>query len=67
MARRYYVVFEEGKGWVVMLEEGRNLRVFDTKRPAVEYAKKLGKRNNRPVMVNYKSGATGQKYYDYSE
>jgi hypothetical protein len=66
MSRRYYVVYEEDKGWVVMLEEGANLRVFDTKQPAVEHAKQLGKRNNRAVMVNYKSGATGQQYYDYS-
>jgi hypothetical protein len=65
--RRYYVVYEEGKGWVVMLEQGRNLRVFDTKQPAVEHAKKLGKNNNRPVMVNYKDGRTGQQYYDYAD
>jgi hypothetical protein len=65
--RRYYVVYEEGKGWVVMLEQGRNLRVFDTKQPAVEHAKKLGKNNNRPVMVNYQDGRTGQQYYDYAD
>jgi len=27
----------------------------------------LGRRNNRPVMVNYKSGATGATYYKASE
>jgi len=67
MAQRYYVVYEDGKGWVVMLEQGRNLRVFDTKQPAVEHAKKLGRRNNRSVMVNYKDGRTGQQYYDYAQ
>lgn len=65
MGRRYYVVYEKGKGWVVMLENGPNLRVFETKKPAVEHAKKLGERNNRSVMVNYKNGATGQQYFDY--
>jgi len=63
--RRYYVIFEDGR-WIVMLEQGRNLRVFDTKQPAVEYAKGLGRRNDRPVMVNYKDGRTGQQYYDYA-
>jgi len=63
-AKRYYVIKEDGQ-WKVKLEKGRNLRVFDTKPPAVEHAKKLGKRNNRPVMVNYANGATGQAYYDY--
>jgi len=66
MGRRYYVVYE-GDQWKVMLEEGRTLRTFDTKRPAVEHAKGLGKRNNRAVMVNYKDGRTGQQYYDYAD
>jgi len=66
MARSYYVVHEKDKGWIVMLEQGRNLRVFDTKAPAVEHAKKLGRRNNRDVTVNYKDGRTGQQYYDYT-
>jgi hypothetical protein len=64
MGRRYYVVYEDGQ-WVVMLEEGPNLETFQTKQPAVERAKELGKNNNRNVMVNYKSGATGQQYYEY--
>jgi len=63
-AKRYYVIYEDDR-WKVKLEKGRVLRTFDTKRPAVEHAKGLGKRNDRPVMVNYKSGATGQAYYDY--
>lgn len=64
--RRYYVVFEDGE-WKVMLENGPNLRSFKTKQPAVEHAKKLGRRNDRPVMVNYKDGRTGQQYFDYAE
>jgi hypothetical protein len=63
--RRYYVVYE-GDQWKVMLEEGRTLKNFQSKQPAVEYAKDLGKRNNRPVMINYKDGRTGQQYYDYA-
>jgi len=66
MGRRYYVVYE-GDKWKVMLENGPNLETFETKAPAVERAKELGKRNNRPVMVNYQSGATGQQYYDYAD
>jgi len=65
MARRYYVVYE-GDRWVVMLENGPNLESFPTKGPAVERAKELGRKNNRPVMVNYKDGRTGQDYYDYA-
>lgn len=66
MGRRYYVVFEDGQ-WVVMLENGPNLESFDTKGPAVNRAKQLGKRNDRAVMVNYKDGRTGQQYYDYAD
>ncbi len=66
MGRRYYVVYE-GDQWKVMLEEGRTLRNFETKMPAVEHAKKLGRRNNRAVMVNYKDGRTGQAYFDYKD
>jgi len=66
MGRRYYVVYEDGR-WVVMLENGPNLETFDTKQPAVERAKELGKNNNRAVMVNYRNGATGQQYYDYKD
>lgn len=65
MPRRYYVVYE-GDQCEVMLEEGRTLEVFARKAPAVERAKQLGRRNDRPVMVNYKDGRTGQQYYDYS-
>lgn len=54
MGRRYYVVYKKDRQqWVVMLEEGRNLRTFDRKHPAVKYAKGLGKRNTRNVIVNY--------------
>jgi thiamine kinase-like enzyme len=65
MTRRYYVVYE-GDRWVVMLENGPNIESFATKAPAVERAKELGRKNNRPVMVNFKDGRTGQDYYDYA-
>lgn len=65
MSRRYYVVYE-GDRWEIMLEEGRTLETFATKQPAVARAKQLGRRNSRPVMVNYKDGRTGQQYFDYS-
>jgi len=64
--RRYYVVYE-GDQWKVMLEEGPTLSTHATKQPTVERAKQLGKNNNRPVMVNYADGRTGQAYYDYAE
>lgn len=64
--RRYYVVKEGGR-WVVMLENGPNLETFETKAPAVKRAKELGRNNNRPVMVNFADGRTGQQYYDYSD
>jgi hypothetical protein len=67
MARRYYVVFEDNE-WTVMLEEGRNLKTFGSDRPgAIDYAKKLGRRNKRPVMVNYKDGRTGAAYHSVKE
>jgi hypothetical protein len=66
MGRRYYVVYENGQ-WKVMLERGPTLKTFNTKQPAVEHAKGLGKRNNRAVMVNYQDGRTGQDYFDYKD
>jgi len=67
MARRYYVVFEDNE-WTVMLEEGRNLKTFGSDRSgAIDYAKKLGRRNKRPVMVNYKDGRTGAAYHSVKE
>ena len=71
--RRYYVIYEESRDhpdgeWKVKLEEGRVLRTFGSnRRQAINHAKQLGARNNRPVMVNYKSGATGAEYYDETE
>jgi hypothetical protein len=65
--RRYYVIYEDDQ-WKVKLERGSVIRTFGSSRnKAVRYAKKLGRRNNRPVMVNYKSGATGATYYKASE
>ncbi len=66
--RRYYVVWEAEKGWLVMLEEGPNLEVFGTDRQgAINRAKEMGRRNNRGVWVNYKSGATGAQTYTKDE
>jgi ABC-type antimicrobial peptide transport system ATPase subunit len=66
-AKRYYVIKENGE-WKVKLEKGRVLRTFGTNRKrAIKHAKKLGRRNNRPVMVNYADGATGAEYYSKEE
>jgi len=69
---KYYVVFEDGE-WKAVVSDGYTdstgktvLRTFDTKPPAVEYAKGVAKNNNEALMVNFKSGETGQQYYDYS-
>lgn len=51
-----------------MLEQGRNLKTFGSDRSgAIKYAKKLGRRNKRPVMVNYKDGRTGAAYHSVKE
>lgn len=62
-ARRYYVIFEEDQ-WRVKLEKGRVVSVHGSdRRAAIERARELGRNNSRPVMVNYKDGATGATYY----
>jgi hypothetical protein len=65
-ARRYYVIFENDK-WRVKLEKGRVVSVHRSRRAAVNEAKRLGRSNDRPVMVNYKSGATGAVYYSQDD
>jgi hypothetical protein len=66
-AKRYYVIYEDDE-WKIKLEKGRVIRTFGSNRQrAISKAKKLGRRNNRPVMVNYKSGATGAEYYSKEE
>lgn len=66
-AKRYYVIFEDDQ-WKVKLEKGRVIETFGSNRQrAINKAKKLGRRNNRPVMVNYKSGATGAEYYSQDD
>ena len=66
-ARRYYVIHEDDV-WKVKLEGGRVISTHGSKRrKAIKNAKRLGRNNNRPVMVNYKSGATGAVYYSQSD
>lgn len=71
--RRYYVIYEEkssgsGSEWKVKLEQGPVLSTHGSnRRGAINKAKKLGRRNNRPVMVNYKDGRTGAQYIDETE
>lgn len=66
-AKRYYVIHEDGE-WKVKLEKGRVIRTFGTsRRGAIDHAKQLGRRNGRPVMVNYKDGATGAQYFGADE
>ena len=65
--KRYYVIFEDDE-WKVMLEEGGILRSFGSNRSAaIRYAKNKGEKNSRPVMVNYKSGATGAAYHSVDD
>jgi len=65
-ARRYYVINEDGR-WKVMLEKGRNLSMHRSRRAAIKEAKRLGRNQRRPVMVNYKDGRTGAVYYSVEE
>jgi len=60
--KRYYVI-KEGGEWKVKLEEGRVLAEPGSRQDAIDEAKRLGRSNGRPVMVNYASGATGAIYY----
>jgi hypothetical protein len=63
MARRYYVIFADDE-WKVKLQEGPVLSCHGSdRRGAINEAKRLGRNQNRPVMVNYKSGATGAEYH----
>ncbi len=66
-AKRYYVIYENNE-WKVKLEKGRVLSTHGSNRQAaINKAKQLGRRNNRPVMVNYKDGATGATYYSVED
>lgn len=62
-AKRYYVIHEDDE-WKIKLEKGRVIETFGSnRRRAINRAKQLGRNNNRPVMVNFKDGATGAEYY----
>jgi len=71
--RRYYVIKEaksagSGMEWKVKLENGPVISTHGQRRgEAIKEAKRLGAKNNRPVMVNYKDGRTGAAYYDETE
>jgi len=71
--RRYYVIKERkstgsGREWKVKLEQGPVISTHGQNRgAAISKAKRLGRRNNRPVMVNYKDGRTGAAYFDENE
>jgi len=66
-AKRYYVIFEDNQ-WKVKLEKGRVVSTHGSNRgQAIDRAQELGYKNNRPVMVNYKSGATGAVYYSVED
>jgi hypothetical protein len=72
--RRYYVIHEERSGsstgseWKVKLESGPVLSTHGSdRRGAIDEAKRLGRSNDRPVMVNYKDGRTGAEYYSVGE
>jgi hypothetical protein len=64
--RRYYVI-HEGGDWKVKLERGPVLSVPGSRRAAIREAKRLGRSQGRPVMVNYKDGRTGAQYYSQSD
>jgi hypothetical protein len=71
--RRYYVIKEEsssgsGMEWKVKLEEGPVLSTHGSSRSkAIKEAKRLGRKNRRPVMVNYADGATGAAYHSVDD
>lgn len=71
--RRYYVIHEErsdgsGSEWKVKLEKGAVVSTHgNDRRAAINEAKRLGRNNSRPVMVNYKDGRTGAAYYPKEE
>jgi hypothetical protein len=56
--RAYYVIFE-GDEWKVKLEKGRVVSAnHRTQQGAINEARRLGRRNNRTVVVNAKEGYT---------
>jgi len=66
-AKRYYVIFEDNQ-WKVKLEKGAVVSTHGSNRgEAIDRAQELGYKNRRPVMVNYKNGATGAVYYSIED
>ena len=57
-SRAYYVIYE-GDEWKVKLEKGRVVSAgHRTQQGAIRKARRLGRRNNRKVVVNAKEGYT---------
>jgi hypothetical protein len=68
MTKRRYYVIKEGGRWKVKLENGPVISTHGSnRREAIDEAKRLGARYDRPVMVNYADGRTGNIYYDETE
>lgn len=66
-AKRYYVIFEDSQ-WKVKLEKGAVVSTHGNDYSgAIDRAQELGYKNRRPVMVNYKNGATGADYYSVED
>lgn len=73
--RAYYVINEQrggdrsGREWKVKLENGPVLSTHGRtgRNDAIREAKRLGRKNRRDVMVNYRDGRTGAQFYSYPE
>lgn len=57
--RAYYVVYSDRHGWHVKLENGRAVDTSPRKQStAIKRAKELGRKNDRRVVVNTRTGYT---------
>jgi len=62
--RAYYVIFEDDE-WKVKLERGRVVSANHRKQSAaIRKARKLGRKNDRKVVVNAKAGYTRRHIKD---
>lgn len=58
MSRAYYVIYEDDQ-WKVKLEKGRVVSANHRKQSAsIKKARRLGRKNDRKVVVNAKEGYT---------
>jgi hypothetical protein len=72
MADEYYVVYDKTAGrWEVQIPESERrsgsfvLRTFDTKAPAMDYAKKVARNQSARLVENARAGYT-MEHYDYT-